>query len=140
MPFHNSFRLAIDIPPHFDIIVVGSGAAGLYAALCLPDHLRVGLITKDAIHTGSSNWAQGGIAAAIDPSDTPTLHLEDTLSAGVGLCDPESVKFLVENAPAAIAHLVEMGVAFDRKGEKLAMTLEAAHSRPRVLHSADTTG
>ena len=140
MPFHNSFRLAIDIPPHFDIIVVGSGAAGLYAALCLPAHLRVGLITKDAIHTGSSNWAQGGIAAAIDPSDTPTLHLEDTLNAGVGLCDPEAVKFLVENAPAAIAHLVEMGVAFDRKGEKLAMTLEAAHSRPRVLHSADTTG
>ncbi len=140
MPFHNSFRLAIDIPPHFDIIVVGSGAAGLYAALCLPAHLRVGLITKDAIHTGSSNWAQGGIAAAIDPSDTPTLHLEDTVSAGVGLCDPEAVKFLVENAPAAIAHLVEMGVAFDRKGEKLAMTLEAAHSRPRVLHSADTTG
>lgn len=140
MSVHNSFRLAIDIPPQFDIIVVGSGAAGLYAALCLPAHLRVGLITKDAIHTGSSNWAQGGIAAAIDPSDTPTLHLEDTLNAGVGLCDPEAVKFLVENAPAAIAHLVEMGVAFDRKGEKLAMTLEAAHSRPRVLHSADTTG
>ncbi|MCL1464009.1 L-aspartate oxidase [Argonema galeatum] len=131
---------SLDIPPHFDIIVVGSGAAGLYAALCLPDHLRVGLVTKDAIHTGSSNWAQGGIAAAIDPSDTPILHLEDTLKAGVGLCDPEAVKFLVENAPGAIAHLVEMGVAFDRKGEKLAMTLEAAHSRPRVLHSADTTG
>lgn len=129
-----------DIPSHFDIIVVGSGAAGLYAALCLPAHLRVGLVTKDVINMGSSNYAQGGIAAAIDPSDAPVLHLEDTLKAGAGLCDPEAVKFLVENAPAAIAHLVEMGVAFDRKGEKLAMTLEAAHSRPRVLHSADTTG
>ncbi|MGB3507940.1 MAG: L-aspartate oxidase [Microcoleaceae cyanobacterium] len=129
-----------DIPSNFDIIVVGSGAAGLYATLCLPTHLRVGLITKDVINMGSSNYAQGGIAAAIDPSDAPKLHLEDTLKAGAGLCDSEAVKFLVENAPAAIAHLVEMGVAFDRKGEKLAMTLEAAHSRPRVLHSADTTG
>ena len=128
------------ISPHFDIIVVGSGAAGLYAALCLPTHLRVALVTKNTINMGSSNYAQGGIAAAIDPSDNPVLHLEDTLKAGAGLCDEESVKFMVENAGAAIAHLVEMGVAFDRKGEKLAMTLEAAHSRPRVLHSADTTG
>lgn len=129
-----------NISPYFDIIVVGSGAAGLYAALCLPTHLRVGLVTKNVINMGSSNYAQGGIAAAVDPSDHPFLHLEDTLKAGAGLCDPSAVKFMVENAEAAIAHLVEMGVAFDRKGEKLAMTLEAAHSRPRVLHSADTTG
>ncbi len=128
------------ISPHFDVIVVGSGAAGLYAALCLPTHLRVALVTKNTINMGSSNYAQGGIAAAVDPSDNPLLHLEDTLKAGVGLCDYETVKFMVENAAEAIAHLVEMGVAFDRKGEKLAMTLEAAHSRPRVLHSADTTG
>ncbi|NEN99396.1 MAG: L-aspartate oxidase, partial [Moorea sp. SIO3I7] len=127
-------------PSQFDIIVVGSGAAGLYAALCLPAHLQVGLITKDTLKTGSSNWAQGGIAAAIDPSDSPELHLEDTQRAGVGLCDREAIKFLVENASAAIDSLVKMGVAFDRKGKKLAMTLEAAHSRPRVLHSADTTG
>ncbi|MEB3342472.1 L-aspartate oxidase [Okeania sp.] len=129
-----------NISPHFDVIVVGSGAAGLYAALCLPTHLQIALVTKNTINMGSSNYAQGGIAAAIDPSDNPTLHLEDTLKAGVGLCDHEAVKFMVENAPEAIAHLVEMGVAFDRKGEKLAMTLEAAHSRSRVLHSADTTG
>ncbi|NER03230.1 MAG: L-aspartate oxidase [Okeania sp. SIO3C4] len=129
-----------NISPYFDIIVVGSGAAGLYATLCLPTHLRVGLVTKDVINMGSSNCAQGGIAAAVDPSDHPFLHLEDTLKAGVGLCEKEAVKFMVENAGEAIAHLVEMGVAFDRKGEKLAMTLEAAHSRPRVLHSADTTG
>ncbi|ABG51657.1 L-aspartate oxidase [Trichodesmium erythraeum IMS101] len=126
--------------PHFDIIVVGSGAAGLYAALCLPVHLRVALVTKNTINMGSSNYAQGGIAAAIDPADNPILHLEDTLKAGVGLCDQEAVRFMVDNAARAIAHLVEMGVAFDRKGKKLAMTLEAAHSHPRVLHSADTTG
>ena len=128
------------ISSYFDIIVVGSGAAGLYAALCLPAHLRVALVTKNTVNMGSSNYAQGGIAAAIDPSDNPKLHLEDTLKVGVGLCDHEAVKFMVDNAARAIAHLVEMGVAFDRKGKKLAMTLEAAHSHPRVLHSADTTG
>ena len=127
-------------PSQFDILVVGSGAAGLYATLSLPTHLQVGLITKDALKTGSSSWAQGGIAAAIDPTDTPELHFADTIKAGAGLCEPEAVQFLVENAPAAIESLVDMGVAFDRQGEKLAMTLEAAHSRPRVLHSADTTG
>lgn len=124
----------------FDILVVGSGAAGLYAALCLSTNLQVGLITKDTLKTGSSNWAQGGIAAAINPSDAPVLHLEDTLKAGAGLCDPEAVQYLVENGPAAIQSLLELGVAFDRHGETLATTLEAAHSRARVLHSADTTG
>jgi L-aspartate oxidase len=129
-----------NIPFQEDILVVGSGAAGLYAALCLPAHLRIGLITKDTIKTGSSSWAQGGIAAAIDPSDSPMLHFEDTIRAGANLCDPEAVKFLVENGPASIESLLEMGVTFDRKGKKLAMTIEAAHSHPRVLHSADTTG
>ncbi|NEO31726.1 MAG: L-aspartate oxidase [Symploca sp. SIO3C6] len=127
-------------PFQFDILVVGSGAAGLYAALGLPTHLRIGLITKDSLNQGSSNWAQGGIAAAIDPSDAPALHFQDTIHAGAGLCDHEAVQFLVDNAAAAIESLLEMGVAFDRHEQKLAMTLEAAHSRPRVLHSADTTG
>ncbi|WP_013324380.1 L-aspartate oxidase [Gloeothece verrucosa] len=128
------------IPKQSDILVVGSGAAGLYAALCLPSHYQVCLITKDTLKTGASDWAQGGIAAAVDPADSPKLHFEDTLRAGAGLCDPKAVKFLVEQAPAAINRLVELGVSFDRKGEQLAMTLEAAHSRPRVLHAADTTG
>ncbi|EAZ92979.1 L-aspartate oxidase [Crocosphaera chwakensis CCY0110] len=124
----------------FDIIVVGSGAAGLYAALCLPNHYRVAIITKDTLKTGASDWAQGGIAAAISPEDSPKFHQEDTLKAGAGLCDESAVQFLVNHADTAIKSLVDMGVAFDRKGTQLAMTLEAAHSHPRVLHAADTTG
>jgi L-aspartate oxidase len=137
----NSLSLpSLTIPRHFDVIVVGAGAAGLYAALCLPDHLSVALITKDTLQTGASDWAQGGIAAAIAPDDAPSLHFQDTINAGAGLCDPEAVKFLVENAPSAVDSLVKIGVAFDRTDGHLAMTLEAAHSRPRVLHAADTTG
>ena len=119
---------------------MGSGAAGLYGALCLPDNLKVALVTKDRLNTGASDWAQGGIAAAISSEDSPQLHLDDTLKAGAGLCDREAVQFLVDRAEASIASLVEMGVAFDRHQSQLAMTLEAAHSRPRVLHAADTTG
>ena len=124
----------------FDVLVIGSGAAGLYAALCLDDRYKVGLITKSKLKTGASGWAQGGIAAAINPNDSSLLHLEDTLKAGAGLCDRTAVEFLVTNGAKAINSLVDMGVAFDRKNEHLAMTLEAAHSRPRVLHAADTTG
>ncbi|MCY7323769.1 MAG: L-aspartate oxidase [Phormidesmis sp. CAN_BIN36] len=130
----------LDIPTRFDVVVVGAGAAGLYTALCLPSHLQIGLITKDTLSRSASDWAQGGIAAVIDPHDSTALHLEDTLKAGVGLCDYDAVKFLVENAATCIQNLVEMGVAFDRQGADLALTLEAAHSRRRVLHAADTTG
>ncbi|MFN9175623.1 MAG: L-aspartate oxidase [Synechocystis sp.] len=124
----------------FDVIVVGSGAAGLYACLCLPSHCHIALITKAELKMGASDWAQGGIAAAIAPTDSPQAHYEDTLNAGVGLCEPEAVKFLVEQAPKAIAELVEFGVSFDRHDGTLALTLEAAHSQARVLHAADTTG
>ncbi|NES71325.1 MAG: FAD-binding protein, partial [Okeania sp. SIO2D1] len=104
------------IPSKFDVLIIGSGAAGLYAALCLPNHLQVGLITKDALKTGASSWARG-IAAAVDAADTPLSHWEDTLKAGAGLCEPEAVKLLTDNAPAAIESLLEMGVTFDRNGE-----------------------
>ncbi len=139
-PLPSDSDLELDIPTQFDVLVVGAGAAGLYAALCLPKTMQVGLITKDTLSTGASDWAQGGIAAAIDPADSPMLHVEDTMQAGAGLCDLDAVNFLVEQAPECIQSLVDMGVAFDRKGSQLALTLEAAHSRPRVLHSADTTG
>lgn len=128
------------LPSVVDVIVIGSGAAGLYAALSLPQHLQVGIITKNSLQMGSSSWAQGGIAAAIDPSDSPQLHLEDTLKAGAGLCDAHAVQLLVNEAAVSIESLLSLGVAFDRKGKTLEKTLEAAHSRPRVLHSADTTG
>lgn len=128
------------IPAELDVLVVGAGAAGLYAALCIPQSWQVGLLSKDALRVSASDWAQGGIAAAIDDSDSAELHFTDTLKAGAGLCEPEAVRFLVDNAPSCIQSLVEMGVGFDRSGDKLALTLEAAHSRPRVLHAADTTG
>jgi L-aspartate oxidase len=134
----------------YDAIIVGAGAAGLYSALCLPAHLQIAIISKDSIALESppvaSKWAQGGIAAVVSPTDSVELHIQDTLKAGDGLCDPDAVRFLVENAASCVTDLVQMGVAFDRVaslgGEPtaLAMTLEAAHSRPRVLHAADTTG
>ncbi|MBW4470298.1 MAG: L-aspartate oxidase [Stenomitos rutilans HA7619-LM2] len=129
-----------EIPSQFDVLIVGAGAAGLYTALCLPSNYRIGLLTKDTLSLSASDWAQGGIAAVIDPADSSSLHLADTLQAGAGLCDYDAVKFLVEQAPQCIQTLVEMGVAFDRHNGELALTLEAAHSRRRVLHAADTTG
>ncbi len=128
------------LPSQFDVLVVGAGAAGLYTALCLPDTLRIGLITKDTLSLSASDWAQGGIAAAIAPEDSPVLHVEDTMRAGAGLCDRAAVMFLAQLAPSCIQSLVKMGVAFDRRGTELALTLEAAHSHSRVLHAADTTG
>ncbi|PPJ65126.1 L-aspartate oxidase [Cuspidothrix issatschenkoi] len=130
----------INIPNQFDVLVVGAGAAGLYTSLCLPESLQIGLITKETVTLSASDWAQGGIAAAVDAEDSPKLHIEDTLKAGVGLCDIAAVEFLAEQAPHCIQSLVNLGVAFDRHDNHLALTLEAAHSRPRVLHAADTTG
>jgi len=122
------------------VAIVGGGAAGLYAALCLPAHLRVALIAKESLSISASDWAQGGIAAVMAPDDSFALHIADTLQAGAGLCDVPAVQFLVETAPQCIQALIDLGVAFDRNEGQLAMTLEAAHSRRRVLHAADTTG
>ena len=127
-------------PQRFDVLVIGGGAAGLYSALCLPRHYRVGLITKETLSQSASDWAQGGIAAAIASDDSVQLHLEDTLSAGAGLCDLDAVRYLVNQAPDCIESLLELGVAFDQSGDRPALTLEAAHRRPRVLHAADATG
>ncbi len=125
---------------NFDVIVVGAGAAGLYSALCLPASLRVAIVSKASLPLSASDWAQGGIAAVVDPQDSVDWHIADTLRAGAGLCDRAAVEFLVTHAARCIDSLVDLGVGFDRVDEKLALTLEAAHSRPRVLHAADTTG
>ena len=130
----------LSLPDRLDILVIGSGAAGLYTSLCLPAHLHVGLVTKSRLPKSASDWAQGGIAAAIDPDDAPAFHGADTIAAGVGLCEPEAVRVLAESAAECVRSLVDLGVGFDRIGDRLALTLEAAHSHRRVLHAADTTG
>ena len=122
------------------MLVIGGGAAGLYAALSIPQQWKIGLITKDTLALSASDWAQGGIAAALSPEDSIQLHVEDTLRAGAGLCEPKAVEHLASNAATCIKRLVDLGVGFDRTDGQLAMTLEAAHSRHRVLHAADTTG
>ncbi|MGD1849168.1 MAG: L-aspartate oxidase [Cyanophyceae cyanobacterium] len=124
----------------FDVIIVGAGAAGLYSALCLPSHYQVAVLSKEKISRSASKWAQGGLAAVVTPDDSTDLHGADTLRAGAGLCDRDAVEFLVTEAAVAVASLVDLGVAFDREGGNLAVTLEAAHSRRRVVHAADITG
>lgn len=136
-----SIGIARSLDTRWDVVIAGAGAAGLYAALCLPSHYRVLLLTKDELRLSASDWAQGGIAAAIHPQDSAPLHIADTLKAGVGLCELPAVAYLVEQASPCIESLVALGVEFDRQGDQqLAMTREAAHSRPRVLHAADRTG
>ncbi len=124
-------------------IVVGSGVAGLSTALGLAAmERRVLLVTKTALGGGSSQWAQGGIAAAMGPDDAPLLHARDTLAAGAGLCDPRVVDILTEEGPAAIRRLIQLGAGFDRDAEgALALGREAAHGRRRILHTrGDATG
>ena len=106
----------------FDVLIVGSGLAGLSAALHLAPTHRVAVITKRALQDGSSNWAQGGIAAVLADDDSFAAHIEDTLVAGAGLCDLATTRFVVENAPASIAWLRGLGVPFTLEGDHLHLT------------------
>ena len=125
----------------YDFIIVGSGIAGLYTALLAKQHGSVLILTKGSLDDCNTKHAQGGIAAAIEKTDSPELHFQDTMAAGAGLCDPETVRILAEEAPKRIAHLIELGVPFDTVDGQIALTKEAAHSAPRILHaSGDATG
>jgi L-aspartate oxidase len=125
----------------YDYIIVGSGIAGLYTALLAQYEGSVLIITKGSIDDCNTKHAQGGIAAAIGKSDSPELHFQDTITAGDGLSDPLMVKILVDEAPARIADLIKLGVPFDTLDGEVALTKEAAHSLPRILHAGgDATG
>jgi L-aspartate oxidase len=123
-----------------DILVIGGGAAGLTAALDLAPYARVTVLSKGEIESGSSHWAQGGVAAVTDPDDSVTAHIHDTMVAGAGLCDEQIVEFTVTHAAAAIHQLQARGVSFDELSNELHLTREGGHSHRRVLHVADSTG
>jgi L-aspartate oxidase len=124
-----------------DVLVLGSGIAGLYTAIKASEHFQVTVLTKKTIEESNTEHAQGGIAVAIDEADSPTLHFEDTLRAGAGLCDPLKVRILVEEGPTCVEELMGMGAKFDRQDGALALTREAAHSQRRILHAlGDATG
>jgi L-aspartate oxidase len=125
----------------YDYIVVGSGIGGLYTALLANERGSVLVITKGSIDDCNTKHAQGGIAAAISKNDSPELHAQDTLNAGAGLCNEEAVNILAREAPARIADLVYFRVPFDTIDGEIALTMEAAHSVPRILHAGgDGTG
>src|SRR5215471_3627352 len=124
-----------------DFIVVGSGISGLRAAVGLAPAGQVAVLTKDRISESNTEYAQGGVAVVLSDDDDISLHFQDTIDAGAGLCDEEAVKVLVEEGPRYIIELIEHGAQFDREGDELLFTREAAHSRRRILHAhGDATG
>ncbi len=125
---------------NWDVIVIGAGAAGLMTCLELPSNLKVLLLNRNTSKVSSSRWAQGGIASVVRQDDSFDLHAEDTLKAGDGLCDFQAVEMLVKEAPGCVERLQNLGMIFDQSSDQLATTLEAAHSRRRVLHVKDRTG
>ena len=125
----------------YDYIIIGSGIAGLNAALLAQEHGSVLVLTKGRIDDCNTRYAQGGIAAAVGQGDSPTLHLEDTLAAGAGLCDPEAAGVLTQEGPKRVATLIEWGVTFDTIHGQIALGREGAHSVARILHAGgDATG
>ena len=127
----------------FDTLIIGSGLAGLTLALKLADHQKIGLITKKTLLDGASGWAQGGIAAVLSESDTLEEHIQDTLTAGAGLCDEHITRYVVEHGKAVIDWLISQGVAFTLDSTSnigYHLTREGGHSQRRIIHAADATG
>ncbi len=123
-----------------DVLVVGSGAAGLTAALNLAEDRKVSVIAKGSLGEGATGWAQGGIAAVLEEGDSFESHINDTMIAGAGLNDREVVEYVVEGAPRAIQRLIDLGVPFANEGGALHLTREGGHSHRRIVHVADATG
>ncbi|MEP7005762.1 MAG: FAD-dependent oxidoreductase, partial [Sphingomonas bacterium] len=123
-----------------DVLIIGSGAAGLTAALNLADRFKVTVLAKGGLAEGSTAWAQGGIAAVLEPGDTFESHIEDTMIAGAGLNDRATVEFVIESAPAAIERLAKLGVPFNMDGNAPHLTREGGHSHRRIVHVDDATG
>jgi L-aspartate oxidase len=124
-----------------DVIVIGSGIAGLFTAIKASERNRVLMITKKSLLDSNTRFAQGGIAAVISEKDSPEYHREDTLKAGAGLCSRSAVDVLVHEGPEGVRELMKMGAQFDQENGKLALTKEGAHSRRRILHAnGDATG
>ncbi len=141
MPIHRDSLLKSILAIDCDFLVIGAGVAGMRAAIELAQAGSVLVIAKDSLRESSSEYAQGGIAAALNDDDRIELHEQDTLYAGDGLCNVAAVHTLVQEAPAAIHELIEYGAEFDRIGSKLVFAREGAHSRNRVLHAhGDSTG
>ncbi len=128
---------------NFDVIIVGTGLAGLSAALRLADHRRILLVDKQALGAGASDWAQGGIAAVVDPHDSVEAHVQDTLVAGAGLCDEQATRFIISHGAEAVQWLIDEGVAFtpdSSSGVGFHLTREGGHGTRRIFHAADSTG
>ena len=129
--------------PHFftDVLVVGSGLAGLRAALAVDPKLSVVVVTKQGVEQSNSNQAQGGIAGVLDPDDRFEDHVADTLEAGGSLCDPAVVERVIREAPQRIGELIDWGTQFDQAGDRLALGREGGHGRDRIAHAlGDATG
>ena len=127
----------------YDVLIIGSGTAGLTLALQLADNARVAILSKDQLKESASLYAQGGISVVLDQADSIESHINDTLIAGAGLCDETSVRYTVEHARESIEWLIEQGVSFTKDGvtsETYHLTQEGGHSHRRVIHSADATG
>jgi L-aspartate oxidase len=139
---HYLFSLELDRLPTLesDFLIVGSGIAGLFAAYKAGKLGSVLVVTKQRAEDSNTEMAQGGIAAAVDETDSPVLHLEDTLEAGAGLCDAGAVEIMVTEGPLRVMELVELGVRFDREGSAWDLGREGAHRRRRILHASDATG